>query len=482
MIKKLPEEVVLRIASGQIASSPSAVLKELIENALDAGATEVTVKIDDPFNFRVIDNGIGIPYRELPLAVERFATSKIERAEDLERIRTYGFRGEALHAISQVSHLQIKSRYREESLGGKIEVKGGKVLSISPIPFSEGTAVIVNSLFFNTPVRRKAFDGREKKRLIQTVKTFALCHPEVTFKINEETLPATSLKERIRQLFGDSIHFNYASSERVKLLFTSAFEEERKKVSYIFVNRRVVTVPEIEKLLEELRVKNYILFIDLPPQEVDVNVTPSKERVFLKDKEVLKEIEEILKSRVSLPSIPFIREKREVEYSSPIELLGTDGTVIIAHDSDYYYFFDQHLIHERVNYEELLRKLKEGNFRQKQLVPPLQLKTSKEAVKKLKELHVGFEVLKEEIKIFSLPEILEVSDVENIIEVKPLESVAETACRRALKAGYKPLNFEDVRELFNRYLKCSEREVCPHGRPIYYRIKKTKILRKLGRS
>jgi len=482
MIKKLPEEVVLKIASGQIASSPSAVLKELIENALDAEATEITVKIDDPFNFRVIDNGTGIPYKDLPLAVERFATSKIEKVEDLERIKTYGFRGEALHAISQVSHLKIKSRHWEENLGGKIEVKGGKILSLSPIPFSGGTSVTVSSLFYNTPVRKKAFNGREKKRLIQTVRTFALCHPEVTFRVNEKTFPATSLKERIVQLFGDSVHFSYVESERVKLLFTTTYEDERKKVSFIFINKRPVSMPEIERLLEELKVKNYILYIDLFPSEVDVNVVPSKEKVFIKDKSVTEEIRKLLERKAFLPSVPFIKEKKEIEYRTPIELLGTDGTVIIAHDSDYYYFFDQHLVHERVNYEELLKKLKDGNFRQKQLVPPLQLKTSKEAVKKLKELHVGFEVLKEEIKIFSLPEILEVSDVENIIEGKPLESVAETACRRALKAGYMPLNFEDVRELFNRYLKCSEREVCPHGRPIYYRIKKTKILRKLRRS
>ncbi|RUM44683.1 MAG: hypothetical protein DSY35_01700 [Desulfurobacterium sp.] len=482
MIKKLPQDVVLKIASGQIASSPSAVLKELIENSLDAGATEITVKVNDPFNFRVVDNGSGIPYKELPLAVERFATSKIEKVEDLERIRTYGFRGEALHAISQVSHLKIKSRHREETLGGKIEVKGGKVISLSPIPFSGGTSVTVSSLFFNTPVRRKAFNGREKKKLFQTVKTFALCHPEVTFRVNEETFPATSLKERIVQVFGDSVHFNYVESERVKLLFTTANEEERKRVSYIFVNKRPVSVPDLERLLEELRVKNYILFIDLPPKELDVNVVPSKERIFIKDKSVNEEIRELLERKVSLPTVSFVKEKREIEYRTPLKLLGTDGTVIIACDNDYYYFFDQHLVHERVNYEELLKELKEGNFRHRQLIPPLELKVPEEVVKKLKELHVRFEVSREGIRILSIPEILEVEDLKNIAKEKPLESIAETACRRALKAGYLPLNLSDVEELFNRFLRCSEREVCPHGRPIYYRIKKEKIFRKLHRK
>ena len=482
MIKRLSSEVISKIASGQIASSPSNVLKELIENALDAKAREISIKIKDPFNFKVIDNGNGIPYKELPLTVERFTTSKIESLDDLLKINSYGFRGEALHAISQVSHLTIKSRFYRESTGGKLEVKAGKVLSTCPIPFSQGTSVSVNFLYFNVPVRKKSFNSREKQNMIKVIKTFALCRPDVTFKVNDTGYFATSLEERIKQLFGKEINFKKLSSDRFNILYSSESEEERRIIGHIFVNRRPVSLPEIEKLLDELRIKNYILFIDVDPQEVDVNVTPTKDRVILKDNSIAEEIRKFLYPKTTLPAISVLRERKEINYETSIELLGTDGTVIIGHDREYYYFFDQHLIHERINYEELINRLFSKEIPLQELIPPLEIKASSEAKEKLRKFGVEFEQSGENLLVRAIPEILSIEDIKNIIDGVALESVAAVACRKAIKAGYRPLDFNDLKELFERYLKCQERGTCPHGRPIYYRIKKTRIMRKLGRS
>jgi hypothetical protein len=134
MIKKLPPLLVSRIASGQIAVSPSSVIKELVENSLDAESSKVMVFINDQFNFRVVDNGRGIRLEEIPFSIERFTTDKIKKLEDFESLRTYGFRGEALNAIASVSRLTLKSQHHEEDVGGKLTVEAGEVvkLCISP--------------------------------------------------------------------------------------------------------------------------------------------------------------------------------------------------------------------------------------------------------------------------------------------------------------------------------------------------------------
>ncbi|MEO2069130.1 MAG: DNA mismatch repair endonuclease MutL [Desulfurobacteriaceae bacterium] len=480
MIKKLPREIVSKIASGQIASSPSNVLKELIENSIDAEATEIRINIDDAFNFKVVDNGVGISYQDLPLAVERFATSKINSLSDLERIGTYGFRGEALYAISQVSHLTIKTRFLYENIGGKLEVKGGKVLSISPIPFSKGTSVSVNSLYFNVPVRRKGFKQKSKKDLIKTAKTFALCNPQISFKIEDEIFPASSFSERIKQLFGDTVSFKKLEGKNFKLFYEE--DNERKKVSFIFVNRRPVELKEFEKLMEELRIKNYILFLELEPSLVDVNVSPTKDKVILKDTAIFETIKESLKSEISLPKVFVFREDEKIEYYSPIKLLGTDGTVIVGYDKDYYYFFDQHLIHERVNYEEILKLLYSKKIPLRKLVPPVVLKRKENLANELLKLGASFEKEGNNLIVKAIPEILRVEDLKKLEKGEELESIASLACKRAIKSGFKPLSFDCLEDLFNRYLLCKDREFCPHGRAIYYRIRKTKILGKLGRK
>lgn len=474
MIGKLPDEVIRRIASGQIASSPTAVLKELLENSLDAKATEISVKVENPFNFKVVDNGCGINYRELPLAVERFATSKIKDFKDLKRLKTYGFRGEALYAISQFSKLTIKSSVGNGT-GGKIVVNGGVIEEYSPIPYRKGTSVSVEELFFNAPVRRKSVGRKERSSLLKVVKTYALSNANVTFRFNETVFPASSLKERVAQLFGRGLELLEAEGEHFQLLFS----REKKGLRFVFVNGRPVELPEIEKLLEEKGVKSYIFFLNVPPQFLDPNVTPTKEKVYIENNEYLKEVERALSSEIELPKFLVLREEREIKYSAPIELIGSDGTLLIGHDPEYYYFFDLHLIHERVNYEELIEKLKKGEIPTVKLLK--ELKVPEEIAIKAKELGAVVRADGKGWFITELPQILSVEDVKSLTEKSP-KSVSEVACKRAIKSGYRAAKFEGIEELFERFLKCKNRETCPHGRPIYYKMKKQKIYSQIGRK
>ncbi len=474
LIKRLPESTVSRIASGQIASSPSNVLKELIENAIDAKASIVQVKISSPFSFSVSDNGTGIDYKELPLAVERFTTSKIRSYQDLNNLKTYGFRGEALYAISQVSKLTIKSSCGGK-FGGRLVVKAGKVIDYTPIPYGKGTTVEVEELFFNVPVRRKAVGRKEKRLLEVVVETYALSNPNVTFKLNDKVFPASSLDERLNQVVGKSWNPLKLEGSRVVLYFC----REKSGIRKVFVNRRPVVLPPVEKLLTEFGVKSYIVFLNLPSEFIDPNVTPTKEKVYISDESYLKELEDLLRCEVRLPKIPVLREKKEINYSTPIEIIGSDGTVLIAHDSEYYYFFDLHLIHERVNYEEILKKLESGTLKKLKLPTPLVLEESLK--EKLKKLHVDFEEVNGKLLVREIPELLTVSDLKKL-ESETVESVASLACRRALKSGFKVVNRESLEDLFNRYLSCKNREFCPHGRPIYYKMKKQKVYSHLGRK
>ncbi|ADU96998.1 DNA mismatch repair protein domain protein [Thermovibrio ammonificans HB-1] len=474
MIKRLPREVVARIASGQIASSPAAVLKELIENALDAKASEVKVQVETPFNFRVSDNGIGIPYRELPLAVERFTTSKIFSVEELERVTSYGFRGEALFAISQFSTLEIKSRHEAEEVGGKLVVTAGEVKEYSPIPFRRGTTVTVSNLFFNVPVRRKATSQKERSLMERLTLRYALANPHVTFKFGELTLPATSLKERLIQVTRGKPKFQLIEGDGVTLFFS----REERGPRELFVNRRPVSVPEVERLLEEFGVKAFVLFMELPPEEVDFNVSPLKEKVLFKSERGVKALRELLEGEFNLPK-PSVQRAKAEEDTGPIELIGSDGTVLIAHDRKFYYFFDQHLIHERVNYEELLKALFAGKVKKVKLVPPVTVPVT--VKEKLDAIHAVYAESEKGLTVYEAPELITPEEIKKL-ESQPLETVASVACRRAVKAGYVFKEFKELESLFNRYLRCAEKERCPHGRPIYYKVRKQVIYSHLGRK
>jgi DNA mismatch repair protein MutL len=190
LIKVLPEEVASQIAAGEVVERPVSVVKELIENSLDAGATQISVSIMEAGKsfIQVNDNGGGVPFDELPLMVARYATSKLSRVEDLFHIQTLGFRGEALASIASVSRMTILSNIAGKTIGGRLSTEGGKKIEASPNSTNKGTTVLVENLFFNVPARLKFLKSNStEKQLIETIiLRYALAYPLVSFELKSE--------------------------------------------------------------------------------------------------------------------------------------------------------------------------------------------------------------------------------------------------------------------------------------------------------
>lgn len=421
----LPEEVRSRISAGEVIEGPAECVKELMENSLDSGATRVEVEVlkGGKRYIRVADNGEGIASEDIETAILGGATSKIRSLEDLAYLRTYGYRGEALHTIASVSKMVLRSRFFQEDMGREIRVEGGNIKSIRSIGMQVGTQVEVYDLFYNLPLRQSFMrrEDTERSRVYKVVKLLALANPHVSFTLKAEgrtvlNLTTSQLPERVEEVLGGRYEHLTHEEEGVKLdVFLSL--DEGKGETYLFVNRRPVFNRELIEHLRKLTGKrrNCLCYVELPPYLVDVNVHPKKHEVKLKVEGKIREMIRDALKKVSYTKPPSLIKQEEVKYELEPQLIGTvDDTLILAVYGDYLYFFDQHLLSERYNYE----------------------------VKK-----------------------------EN----------PDRACRYSIKAGQR-LDEETARELLRRWLYLENREVCPHGRPIYYRLYLGEIYKKLGRS
>jgi len=222
-IKVLPEDVAKKIAAGEVVERPASVVKELVENSIDAGSTRISVEVKGGGVrlIRVSDNGQGISEEDLPLAFERFATSKLTSIDDLLSLNTLGFRGEALPSIAAVSRVKLSTKREEELMGSSIRLEGGRVLEVSKVGRPKGTTVEVFDLFFNVPARRKFLKSTstELRRIVEEITGFALAYPSISFRLvhnGEEILNLPRAEEgeaRISLLFGPDflsqmIYFN----------------------------------------------------------------------------------------------------------------------------------------------------------------------------------------------------------------------------------------------------------------------------------
>ena len=311
-IRELPPQLVNQIAAGEVVERPASVVKELLENALDAGATRVEVEVEagGARLIRIRDNGGGIPKEELPLAVARHATSKIGSLEDLERVATLGFRGEALPSIGAVARLTITSRNRGEGHGWRIEGDGhGHYAAPAPAAHAEGTSVEVRELFFNTPARRKFLksEATEFGHLDTVVRRIALARHDLDVELKHNGRPVLSLRaaqepagiaRRLKELTGPEF-LEHAfqieqSSGGLKLsgwLARPTFSRSQADLQYFYVNGRVVR----DKLLTHAvklgyhdvmfhgRQPAYVLYLELDPSRVDVNAPPAKQEVRFRD-------------------------------------------------------------------------------------------------------------------------------------------------------------------------------------------------------
>ena len=308
IITQLPSHLADQIAAGEVVERPASVVKELLENALDSGATniEVTVEVGGTQLIQVVDNGHGIPKEELLLAVSRHATSKIKSSEDLAAVHTLGFRGEALASIASVSRFQIVSKVADSSAAWQLHAEGeGRWSDLSPVAGTIGTSVKVEDLFFNTPARKKFLRSpqTEFSQIDQLVKRVMLSRPQVGFKLTHNgkvvrhVLPVSDTvteTKRLSQLMGQpfvqqSLAIEFAAAD-IKLsgwVGLPTFNRSQTDMQYLFVNGRIVrdrllsyaAKQAYADVLYNGRHPAYLLFIEIPHEFVDVNVHPAKYEV-----------------------------------------------------------------------------------------------------------------------------------------------------------------------------------------------------------
>ncbi|MBL8827291.1 MAG: DNA mismatch repair endonuclease MutL [Planctomycetaceae bacterium] len=307
-IQQLSTSVVNKIAAGEVIERPASVVKELVENSLDAGATRVDVTVEQGGMelIRVVDNGGGIPADELTLAVASHATSKLRTADDLFQVATMGFRGEALASIAEVSRFSLRSRPPEENAGAELEVVGGQLSPITPCSSPPGTTIEVRNLFFNTPVRRKFMRAAQTElgHIGEAFTRIALAYPQVHFTLRHnnramhELPPTDDLRERIGRFFGpelaDELIWLESRDEQVELsgyVARPSQSRSHNKMQYLFLNGRAIRDRALQHALSEAyrgliltgRYPITFLNIRMPADLVDVNVHPTKLEVRFQD-------------------------------------------------------------------------------------------------------------------------------------------------------------------------------------------------------
>jgi DNA mismatch repair protein MutL len=304
-IRELPDELISQIAAGEVVERPASVVRELVDNALDAGATEVVVKLmaGGVRSIVVEDDGGGIPAHELPLALRRHATSKISSLNELENVATMGFRGEALAAIASVAELSIASRTEGATHAQRIDARSGELV---PAARGVGTSVEVRELFFSTPARRKFLktDATELAHCIEAVRRHALVRPDVGFavwhegKLVQQWRRAAAAGQRVREVMGEEfigesreVAFEIGPFRISGRAGTPAAARTRADQQYVYVNGRYVRDKLLahgvrsayEDVLHGGRQPAYVLFIEIAPDRVDVNVHPTKIEVRFRD-------------------------------------------------------------------------------------------------------------------------------------------------------------------------------------------------------
>ena len=361
-VRVLSDQLANQIAAGEVVERPASVVKELVENSIDAGARRVEVEVEGGGRrlLRIADDGEGMVRDDAVLAFERHATSKISSAEDLNAIATLGFRGEALASIASVARVELVSKTAESTTATRIVIEGGRWRDVKETSHPQGTTITVRDLFFNVPARRKFLrsEATENFHLSNIVTHYALANPEIAFTLTNngrETLhvaPAKDLRERAYQIFGADFIQNLievrGGNERVASItgFVSAPRERRssRDAQYIFINGRFVRDRLISGALSEayrtiLPAGVYpaaILFLNVPLEEVDVNVHPAKTEVrFRRSSAVAEAVRDAV--RGSLTNAGYLRpgetpSARRLGKILPVKLDGHPIATIVEED------------------------------------------------------------------------------------------------------------------------------------------------------
>ncbi|WP_295767424.1 DNA mismatch repair endonuclease MutL [uncultured Mucilaginibacter sp.] len=311
IIQLLPDSVANQIAAGEVVQRPASAVKELVENAIDSGADKIQLILKDAGKalIQVIDNGCGMSATDARMCFERHATSKIRKAEDLFAIRTMGFRGEAMASIAAIAQVETKTRRHEDELGNCIIIEGSEVISQEPCATGAGTSTSIKNLFYNTPARRNFLKSNpvELRHIIDEFQRVALAHPQIFFTMHHDGqevyhLPASQLKQRIVHLFGNNYNQRLVPVEEDTTIINlrgfvgkPEFAKRTRGEQFFFVNNRFIkdnylnhaVMTAFEELLPEDTYPFYVLFIDIDPAKIDINVHPTKTEIKYQDEKAI---------------------------------------------------------------------------------------------------------------------------------------------------------------------------------------------------
>lgn len=344
IIKLLPDHVANQIAAGEVVQRPASVVKELLENSIDAGATQISLIIKDAGKTRiqVIDDGKGMSMIDARMAFERHATSKISTANDLFDLHTKGFRGEALASVAAIAHVSLKTKQENEELGTLLEIEGSKVVNQEPVVTPKGTMFSVRNLFYNVPARRKFLksDNVELRNITDEFHRVAMAHPQVgmRFTSNETelfNLPISNHRQRIVNIMGTKTNEKLVPvDEETELVTISGFigkpefARKTKGLQYFFVNDRFIkhnylhhaVTSAFDGLLRDKNNPTYFLFLEVPKDSVDINIHPTKTEVKFDDEHSLYAIVRAsVKHALGQFSLTAIDFDKEPQYEVPYE-------------------------------------------------------------------------------------------------------------------------------------------------------------------
>jgi DNA mismatch repair protein MutL len=568
-IRVLPGEVISRIAAGEVVERPAAVVKELIDNSLDAGSTRVTVDVVDGGrrSIRVSDDGEGMTPADAPLAFQRHATSKLRSEHDLSSIQTLGFRGEALPCIASVSKVRVVTACRTERVGTRLRLTGGALTKCEETAAAPGTQIDVEELFFNTPARKKFLKTTttEFSHICQAVQQAALAWPSTRFRLTHngqdvaDYPAASSRRDRILQVCGmrfveqaAAVSVERAGVRVEGLTIQPMHSRAGRNPQELFVNRRAVKNAAVSHAVYDAygaylakgQHPQFVLFLEVDSERVDVNVHPTKREVRFADQDlVFQAVRQAVRAAIgaeakpeavsrepnsfqpmaepnrqetlagitggTLPDGSMVQESPQAYLASaerdviPLGQLGR--TYLVAQVGSELHVIDQHTAHERVLFERLCRaRLSQALPAQPLLIPETIDVPAQHAVllqRHLPELEQAGLTIEpfgaHTFVIRAVPALLKpldyaalvldlVDDLSQWNQTSPLETrlrsvMASLACHGAVRAG-RAMELPEIKRLIEEWVNEGLPTTCPHGRRVALRLPEDELARIFGRA
>jgi DNA mismatch repair protein MutL len=518
-----------QIAAGEVIERPASVVKELIENALDAGARQISVEVEHAGRqlICVTDDGAGMTPEDAPLAFERFATSKIFQPGDIESVRTFGFRGEALPSTAAVSRVELLTRPHDAVLGTSVQVEAGTLRRVSECGTRAGTRIAVRDLFFNTPARRKFLRSLriELSHIIGIFTTFAIAFPEHAWSLICDgkplfELPASSHRDRLLALYGQEVtaQLQMFEGEGLSGRVWGSVQPDGLTVrrSYrFFVNRRPVRSPSLYRAAHAGLggAGRLLLFIEMAPALIDVNVHPAKREVRFRDEEgvydlVLSALNRVITKHrarglgVAEEEGGYGQAAGAAADQIAFQAVGqVEHSFIVAAAHGHLYLIDQHAAHERLLYDQLLEAIARGLPPRRPLIAPQVLVLASRELELLEQRRQELEACGFAFDLFgpgavalrAVPDMVPVAQAESLARrlVQRLREVTvnkrqETppqmiACLAAVKAGT-PLTLPEQQRLLRDWERSAQLHACAHNRPVYFRLDLDEVRRNIGRT